>query len=69
MKKFIPFIVVALGVAFILVSMFLRNGTEDAEAAITNVASTFMLFAGGVCVVGGCLIFFLRHDHDFWSDH
>jgi hypothetical protein len=66
LKKYIPFIVGGLGIAFIVISLVLRNGTPDADVAITNVASTFMLVAGGICIVVGLVSYFLRHDHEIW---
>lgn len=66
MKKWLPFLIVGLGVMFILISMVLRNGMPDADVAITNITSMFMLVAGCICVVGGIVTFFLRHDPEVW---
>lgn len=65
MKKYLPYIFGGLGVFFIAFAMILRNGAPDAHEVITNLASTFMLVAGGICVVVGIVTFFIRDD-DQW---
>ncbi len=66
MKKWLPASVVLLGVIFIGVAMLLKNGMPDAEVAITNITSMFMLVAGAICIVGGIVTHFLRHEEDVW---
>jgi hypothetical protein len=66
MKKFLPFIIGGLGAFMIGFSVILRNGTPDADVAITNLVSTFMLVAGVICVLVGLVTFFLRHDEQIW---
>jgi len=65
-KKFLPFIIAGLGLAFVIISMVLRNGTADAQEVITNITSTFMLVAGCICVLVGIVTFFLRDDTEIW---
>ncbi len=66
LKKFLPYLVGGLGLLFIGIAVVLRSGTADAETAITNVASTFMLIAGAICFLAGIVTFFLRHDETVW---
>jgi len=66
MKKYLPFLLFGLGVAFVIISLVLRQGTNDADIVITNIVSSFMLFAGGICMLGGLVTFFLRDDPDIW---
>lgn len=66
MKKFLPFVVGGMGLVLLVVAMILKNGTPDAEAAITSLASIFMMLAGAVCVLVGALTFFLRDDEQVW---
>jgi hypothetical protein len=55
-----------LGCIFVGVSVLLKNGMPDAEVAITNITSMFMLIAGSICIVGGIVTHFLRHEEDVW---
>jgi hypothetical protein len=66
MRKYLPYLVGGVGLMFICIALVLRNGSPDAEAAITNVASTFMLTAGVICFIGGLVTFFLRDDETVW---
>lgn len=66
MKKYLPYLVGGLGLMFIGIAVILRSGTADADSAITNVASTFMLIAGAICFLAGVVTFFLRHDESVW---
>lgn len=66
MKKFLPFLVGGTGLMFICVALVLRNGSPEAATVITNLSSTFMLTAGGICIVGGLVTFFLRDDEGVW---
>lgn len=65
-KKYLPYLMAALGVMFIVISILLRQGTADAEIVITNVTSSFMLFAGVICLLVGLVTFFLRDDPNVW---
>lgn len=65
-KKYLPASVVLLGCIFIGVSVLLKNGMADADVAITNITSMFMLVAGSICIVGGIVTHFLRHEEDVW---
>ncbi|HEY9678980.1 MAG TPA: hypothetical protein V6C76_13305 [Drouetiella sp.] len=66
MKKYLPAAVVLLGIIFIVIAVILKRGTPDAEAAITGIASMFMLIAGSILIVGGIVTHFLRHEDDVW---
>lgn len=66
MKQYLPFVVGGMGLILLVVAMILKNGTPDAEAAITSLASIFMMLAGAVCVLVGALTFFLRDDEQVW---
>lgn len=67
MKKYAPYIFGVIGLILIATSILLRNGTPDADMAITNLASSFMVFAGAICLLIGLVTFFLRHDEtDVW---
>jgi len=66
MKKYSPYIFGALGLFLIGFSFVLRNGTPDAEAVITNLASSFMVFAGIVCFLVALVTFFKRDDPEEW---
>lgn len=66
MKKFLPFLLGGLGLLLIATALVLRQGTADAHMVVTNLASTFMLVAGAICLVGGLVTFFLRDDPEIW---
>lgn len=66
MKKVLPYLLTGLGLAFVIISMILRQGTADAHTAVTNVASSFMIIAGGICILAGLVTFFLRDDPEIW---
>jgi hypothetical protein len=66
MKKWLPFLIAGLGLFMVIISMVLRQGTADADIAITNVTSSFMLIGGSVCIVVGLVTYFLRHNDDVW---
>lgn len=66
MKKYSPYIFGGLGLLLIGFSFFLRNGTPDADMAITNLASSFMVFAGGVCMIVALVTFLKRDDPEEW---
>lgn len=66
MKKWLPACVVLLGCAFIGIAVMLKQGTPDAEAAITGISSLFMLIAGSILIVGGIVTHFMRHEEDVW---
>lgn len=66
MKKFAHFLFGGLGLLLLIFAFFLRNGSPDADVVITNLASTFMMFAGAVCLLVGVVTFFRRHDHEEW---
>lgn len=66
MKHKAPYLFGGFGIVMIVFSVFLRNGTADADVVITNLASTFMVFAGSVCLLVGMITFFRRHDHEEW---
>lgn len=66
MSKYLPYVFAGLGVFMIIFSMVLRNGMPDAHVVITNLTSSFMLIAGGICLVVGLVTFFLRHDDEVW---
>jgi hypothetical protein len=68
MKKFLPYLIGGVGLMMVCIALVLRNGSPEAETVITNLASTFMLTAGIICVIGGLVTFFLRDDEtlDVW---
>ncbi|MBX9686814.1 MAG: hypothetical protein K2X27_08940 [Candidatus Obscuribacterales bacterium] len=66
MKKFAPYIFGGLGLFMMAMSAFLRAGSADTDAAITNLASSFMLFAGCICFVVGIVMFFMKDDPEEW---
>lgn len=66
MKKYSPYIFGCLGIFMIGFSFVLRNGTPDADMAITNLASSFMIFAGAVCLLVALVTFFKRDDPEEW---
>lgn len=66
MKRIAPYIFGGFGVLMIVFSLVLRNGTADADVVITNLASTFMLVAGAVCLLVGVVTFFRRNDYEEW---
>lgn len=66
MKKYYPYIFGGLAVVLIVTSIVLRNGAPDVDLVITNLASTFMLFGGGLCVVVAVVAFFKRDDPEEW---
>lgn len=66
MKKYLPFVIGGLGLVFIALSMFLRNGVADTTTAITNLVSTFMMVGGVICIIAGLVTFFLRDDPEIW---
>lgn len=66
MKKYSPFIFGGLGLLLIGMSFVLRNGTPEADSAITNLASSFMVFGGGVCLLVALITFLKRDDPEEW---
>lgn len=66
MKQYLPFVIGGMGLLLLAVAFVLKNGTPDAEAAITSLASMFMMVAGSVCVIVGAVTFFLRDDETVW---
>ena len=66
MKKYLPFVFGGLGLLLLVIAFVLRSGTADAEVVITNLASTFMMVAGAICVLVGLVTFFLRDDEQIW---
>ena len=66
MKKYSPYIFAGLGLFLIGMSFFLRQGMADADAVITNLASSFMVFGGGVCLVVALITFLKRDDPEEW---
>ena len=66
MKKYSPYIFGVLGLFLIGMSFFLRNGTAEADSAITNLASSFMIFGGGVCLLVALVTFLKRDDPEEW---
>lgn len=66
MRKYLPYVVGGMGVVLLVIAMFLRNGTPDAEALITNLSSTFMMLAGAICFIVGVVTYFLRDDETVW---
>jgi len=66
MKRKAPYIFGGLGIVLVVTSFVLRNGTPDADDAITTLASMFMAVAGGVCVLVGIVTFFMRHEGEDW---
>lgn len=66
MKQIAPYLFGGFGIAMIVFSVILRNGTADADLVITNLASSFMLCAGSVCLLVATVTFFRRHDHEEW---
>lgn len=66
MKKKAPYIFGALGLTLIGISYFLGEGTPDADAAITKIASIFMVVAGSICIIIGVLTFFMRDHGEEW---
>jgi hypothetical protein len=66
MKQVAPYLFGGFGIVMIVFSVVLRNGTADADVVITNLASSFMLLAGSVCLLVGVVTFFRRHDHEEW---
>jgi hypothetical protein len=66
MKEYLPYIFAGLGVALILISLVLRNGTPETSTVITNLASVFMIIAGVICMIGGLVTYFLRDDPEIW---
>jgi hypothetical protein len=66
MKHVAPYLFGGFGIAMIVFSVVLRNGTNDADLVITNLASSFMVFAGSVCLLVGVITFFRRHDQEEW---
>ena len=65
-KKYLPFVFGGLGLVMLVIAMFLRQGTDDAHTVITNLAGTFMIVAGVICVLIGIITFFLRNDNTIW---
>jgi hypothetical protein len=55
---------VILGLGFIGLAMFLRQGTADAHQAITNITSVFILVAGALCILFGIVIYLIKNDED-----
>jgi hypothetical protein len=66
MRQYLPYLIGGLGLLFLGIAYFLRQGTGDANIAITNLASTFMGVAGAICLLGGIVTFFLRDDESIW---
>lgn len=66
MKKYLPYIFGGIGLLLLVSAMILRGGSADVHAVVTNLASTFMLVAGAICIVIGLITFFLRHDDEVW---
>lgn len=66
MKKMLPYIFGGMGLVLLASAYFLRSGSPDVHEAITNLASSFMLFGGGICIVVGLITFFLRNDDETW---
>ena len=66
MKKYSPYIFGVLALVLIVTSFILRNGSPDVDFVITNLASTFMLFGGGICVIVAVVAFFKRDDPEEW---
>lgn len=66
MKQYLPFVLSGLGVVMIIISFVLKNGTGDADSAITTLAHMFMLAGGIICLVGGVVTYFMRHDPEVW---
>lgn len=62
MKKYLPYIFGGLGLLLLVSAMILRGGSADVHAVVTNLASTFMLVGGGICILIGLVTFFLRDD-------
>jgi hypothetical protein len=66
MKKKAPYIFGFLGLSLVGISFFLRGGTPDADETITNLASTFMIVAGSICLLIGVATFFMRNHGEDW---
>ena len=66
MKERLPYIFGGLGIVLMAFAIVLRNGTPDTDTVITNLVSVFMIVAGAVCLLGGCVTWFLRDDPEVW---
>lgn len=64
MKKILPIGMVLLGLGFIGLAWYLRQGTPDAHHAITNITSVFIMVAGALCILFGIIIYLIKNDED-----
>lgn len=64
-KKILPIVLFVLGIIFFGVAYLLRT-SDDAHQAITNLTSLFMMVGGGICIVGGGVLYFIRNDDEEW---
>lgn len=62
MKRFLPWLLIAVGIGLGVVGFVLRQGTPDAHVAVTNLTSSFMFISAFACVVIGIACFFIRDD-------
>jgi hypothetical protein len=65
-KKHWIYLLGALGIGMMIFSQILRRGMPDAEVAITNLASSFMLMGGGLSIVVAIVMFLKNDEYDQW---
>ena len=64
MKVWLPALLFVVGVAFMVLSYFLQGHAGDDRSVVSNLVALLMLVSGLVCVLVGCVAFFLRHEED-----
>lgn len=66
-KKHLPHLLLAVGIGMGIMSQIIRHGgLPDADVAITNLTSSFMLIGGCICAVVGIVTYFIKDDNEDW---